>query len=85
MARPWLETDIWQQTADHLTVPVQLVFDRGTEMIISLKDLLSPSDLFLILKPIIVFWQILKVFVIVELTRDSKGPRDRRRCCRSAC
>ena len=53
MARPWLETDIWQQTADHLTVPVQLVFDRGTEMIISLKDLLSPSDLFLILKPII--------------------------------
>ena len=56
MARPWLETDIWQQTADHLTVPVQLVFDRGTEMIISLKDLLSPSDLFLILKPIIVFF-----------------------------
>ena len=53
MGRPWLEADIWQQAADHLTVPVQLVFDRGTEIIISLKDLLSPSDLFLILKPII--------------------------------
>lgn len=23
--------------------------------------------------------------IILELTRDSKGPRDRRRCCRSAC
>lgn len=36
MLRPWLEADIWQQTADHLTVPVQLVFDCGTEIIIFL-------------------------------------------------
>ena len=35
MPGPWLEADIWQQTVDHLTVPVQLVFDRGTEIIIS--------------------------------------------------
>ena len=39
MLRPWLEADIWQHTADHLTVPVQLVFDRGTEIIIFLRTI----------------------------------------------
>ena len=63
MLGPWLEADIWQQTADHLTVPVQLVFDRGTENhYFSKNDLyyLHLPDLFLVFKPIIVkYWKLL--------------------------
>ena len=57
-----------------------------------LEDLLSPSDLFLLLKPIMEgfdkYWKLLLLLFewnILELTSDSEDPRDRRRYCRSVC